>query len=471
MIRPSGSGWRWSLVLSLAVGSPLGFRRPMSLPCSCWQSLSRSSSGRLMDPMVPFLLLVAAMQGGILLRVPLRGAPIETLAPIFGGWVLIAVLLDRRERSRIRPNSTAGSLLPGSLTALAAIVGLTIAAQAWRLDGRMLNLTEILTLVQLGVLVLISAYLLRTPRAVLWMVYVTIVAGALTSIVALLELAGLVSTGEEVVYFEGYTRVSGLLTDPNFFSFQLLVSLAFSLYLAVATQSRLKRLVYWIATAVLLAGIVSSYSAGALVGVAAIVVTVLVLQLRIPGGRVLVAFVPMVIVAVAVALIAPAGYGEAITGKYSQIPNSSLEQLGTKRGAAWEAGVREVVSNPFAGVGLSTQNLDSAIAKHYTLRTSERISSHNMYIGMAVGTGVVGLVAFVVALASCFSVLWTSYSRTAGREQAEAALAIGCVLTAMVVVVIQGLQLDLQLNKYVWLLIGACPAIRRWDLEWEDSRL
>ena len=153
MIRPSGSGWRWSLVLSLAVGSPLGFLRPMSLPCSCWQSLSRSSSGRLMDPMVPFLLLVAAMQGGILLRVPLRGAPIETLAPIFGGWVLIAVLLDRRERSRIRPNSTAGSLLPGSLTALAAIVGLTIAAQAWRLDGRMLNLTEILTLVQLGVLV------------------------------------------------------------------------------------------------------------------------------------------------------------------------------------------------------------------------------------------------------------------------------------------------------------------------------
>ena len=228
---------------------------------------------------------------------------------------------------------------------------------------------------------------------------------------------------------------------------------------------------YWIATAVLLAGIVSSYSAGALVGVAAIVVTVLVLQLRIPGGRVLVAFVPMVIVAVAVALIAPAGYGEAITGKYSQIPNSSLEQLGTKRGAAWEAGVREVVSNPFAGVGLSTQNLDllSPNTTHFALQSA--FLRTICTLAWPWGTGVVGLVAFVVALASCFSVLWTSYSRTAGREQAEAALAIGCVLTAMVVVVIQGLQLDLQLNKYVWLLIGACLAIRRWDLEWEDSRL
>lgn len=416
------------------------------------------------DPMIPFLLLVAAIQGGVLLQLPLGDGPIQTVAPIFGGWVVIAVLADRRRAGSATQIAVTGRWLPASLLAYAAVVALTAIIQSWRVDGLLLNVTEAFTLVQLAILVVISGYLLTSPQRVLWVGYVTIAAGVLTSMVALADSIGLLSLGTEMIYSEGYTRVSGLLGDPNYFSFQLLISLAFSLYLAVGASSRKGKVVFWLASVVLGAGIVSTYSAGALVGAAAIVITVILLQLRISTKRALGAFVAVLIVVGAVALLAPQGYGQVVTSKFSDLPGSSLEQLGTKRGAAWEAGVREVIANPMLGVGLSTRNTQLAIAEHYTLSSVERKAAHNMYIGVAVGAGLFGLAAFLAVLMSTFGILWSVYSRAAKVGDARIAAAVGCVLTAMVVLVSQGLQLDLEFEKYAWLLIGAALAIRRWQV-------
>jgi O-antigen ligase len=425
---------------------------------------------RLWDPTVPFLLLVAAMQGGVLLRVPLGDAPITTLMPLLGGWTLVAVLADRRRTQMEGSGLQAGKLLTPSLVALAVLAATTALAQAWRSGGRLFSLIEVLTLLQLGVLVWVTAYLLFSPRRVIWMAYVTVAAGAAVAVVGLADQAGLVSLGTEMVYADGYVRVSGLLADPNFFSFQLLIGLAFAVHTALAAKTIRSRVLLWGAFALIFAGIMSSYSAGALVGVGAILAVVILLQFRVSAKRAMAAFCLIAIVTVVVAATAPPGYGEAVKAKYLGIGTSSFERLGTNRGAHWEAALREIADNPVVGVGLSTENQETAIADRYTLSRLERSAAHNMYLSVAVGAGVFGLAAILAILASCMAILWSAYSKAVGDEHSQTALATACLLTALVVVVTQGLQLDLQLEKYVWLLVGASLAVRRWPMGQANAR-
>ena len=415
--------------------------------------------------MIPFLLLVAAMQGGLLLQLPLGDAPITTLMPLLGGWALVAALISRQPKKLRRPSIRAGALLGPSLVALAAVVALTALAQVWRPGGRTFSLTEVLTLVQLGVLVVLTAYLLHTPRRVIWVAYVTVAAGVAVSLLAFADQAGLVTVGGEKVYAEGYTRVSGLLDDPNFFSFQLLLAVGFCVHLALAAKTISGRVMFWAAFIAIFVGIVSTYSAGALVGLGAVLGATLLLLLRVSGKRALLAFAAIAAVTVVVAVTAPPDYGEAIADKFKQTTSGSFEQLGTKRGAAWEAAAREVGSNPVIGVGLASESLQRAIGEHYTLTIEPKKAAHNMYLSIAVGTGMFGLIIVLVILGSCLSVLWTAYSKAAREGLSETTLATACLFTALVVVTTQGLQLDLQLEKFTWLLIGASLAVRYWSVE------
>jgi O-antigen ligase len=325
-------------------------------------------------------------------------------------------------------------------------------------------LTEILTIVQLGVLVALAGYLLSNPRRVVLVAYVTIASGVLVALVALAEQAGLVSLGTEITYGDGYTRVSGLLEDPNYFSFQLLIALSFAVHVASAARSTLARVLTWLAFGIIVAGIVSSYSAGALVGMAVLVGTALVLQFKVSTKRAGAIFLVMAAVAVAVALTAPAQYGEAVKEKFGSLAGSSFEELGTKRGAAWEAGAREFLHNPVLGTGFSSQNEEAAIAEFYTLYSTGRKAAHNMYIAVAVTTGLFGLAAFLVAFASALWLVWSTHSKAVQARDPQAELAAACVFTALAVIAIQGLQLDIQFVKYTWLMLGAALGIQRWRL-------
>lgn len=419
---------------------------------------------RSQSPMVPFLLLAAAIPGGVLLQLSLGDAPIATLMPVFGGWALAAALLAREPNHLLLPASDHGKHLPRSLVAFAMVVALTAIAQNWRPAGHLPDISAVLTLVQLGILVCLAAYVLSSPQRVMWVAYVTIAAGTAVAAVALANQAGLLTIGTEMAYREGYTRVSGLEVDPNFFSFQLLVALAFAIHVGLATKRILGRVLVWSAFGVIFAGIVSSYSAGALVGVAAVLGVTVLLQLRVSGKRALTVLVLIAVVTTVVAATAPAEYTDAVKAKYSGIADSSFEQLGTSRGAAWEAALRGIASNPAVGAGLSTSTLQAAIADHYTLYRTEKRAAHNMYLGIAVGTGVFGLACFLVVLGSCLSVLWCTHGKATGGRQSETALATACLFTALVAAAAQGLQLDLQFGKYLWLLIGASLAVRHWPL-------
>lgn len=422
------------------------------------------------EPMVPFLLLVAGMQGGVLLQLPLGDAPITTVMPLLGAWTLAAVLIGRaRSVAPVRPSTPRGSRLTLAVVSLGVVVTATSLGQAWRPDGHVLTLTETGTLIQLAILVAVSAHLLSSPQRVIVMGYVIVGVAGLVSLVALMESGGLVTLGTEKEYVEGYTRVSGLMRDPNYFAFQQLTAIAFAAHLGLSARSLWKRITIWCLFGIILTSVVMTYSAGAVLGLAAAVGAVLLLQFKVSTRSAALALVALVIVTIGVVLIAPSSYTQAVSQKYSQLSDMPFEQMGTYRGATWTAAAREIGDNPLLGVGASTFGEHTALAPYFTPWRLNEIAAHNTYLAVAVMSGVVALAAFLVALGASFSVLWHAHSRAARSEQRDVRVASACLFSALVVFAIQGLLLDLQLEKYLWLLLGACIAARSWPIAHEDA--
>jgi O-antigen ligase len=420
---------------------------------------------RSLDPMVPFLLLIAAMQGGNLLQVSMGDAPIATIMPLLGAWAVLAVLLSWRPDQPARHFSEQGRLLVFSLAALAVIITLTGIVQVWEGDGGQLSLTEILTLIQLAVLVILTVHLLSNPRRLLWVAYVTIAVGAVLSVVALVGRSSALTSAFSAYSYVENGRASGFVGDPNYFSFHLLISLGFSASIGLASKTTRGKLLAWPLFVLILAGIVNTYSAGALVGVAAVLVGTILLQFRVSAKRALTALVLIAVATGVVAALAPPSYRAVVQAKYEGVTSGSFEDFGTGRGAAWEAALRAIASDPVTGVGLGGDRTMRAIADHYTQDLVEYKAAHNMYLGMAVGTGVIGLAVFLVVLASCFHIVWTGHRRASRQNDSEGLAASACMFTALLVIATQGLTISIELEKFTWLIVGACLAIGRWFAE------
>ena len=460
--------WPWFAAAGLAALAGLGASRLTGTYIAVFVAgviLVAIYFWRSADPFVPFLVLVAAIQGGVLLKLQAEAGPIQTILPFLGGWVLLALLVKSSRWDRAQPDRAEGSsLLPLAALALLALIVATACLQYLRPSGTVLDRTGLLTLVQLGILVAISAYLLREPRRVILVGYVTVGSGVIGSLLALADRLNLVSLGTEISS-GSYERISGAIDDPNKAAYQLLVPLAFAINLALAARSTRAKIGFWAAAAILSAGIASTYSAGALVGLAAVAVTTVVLQTRLSLKRGLAAVSFIAVLTIVVAATLPPGYTQAVGAKYSGLSSAPTANIATGRGAAWEAGIRTVVRNPLLGSGLSTATVQKAVARNYTEATISNKAAHNMYIAMAVGTGVLGLVAFLAFLGSSLSALWSAHARALRGDQRDITVAASCLLTALVVTATQGLQLDLQMEKYLWVLLGAALASRYWSTE------
>lgn len=413
------------------------------------------------NPLWPFLALVAAIQGGILLQLPPAAGSLQTALPLLGALVLTSLFINGNlvpRADRVRLNH---ARFPLPLMIFLVTVLVTDLARAWTSESFASAMQGSLTYVQLAALTFVAVLLLTDPRRVTLMAYAIIASGVVAAVMTLAAQLGPGPSAAEIVD-RGYTRAVGALTDPNFFSFQLLVPFAFAFYMSITAVSRVERVALVLASAALVAAVVSTYSAGAIVGLTAAVAATLVLQLRVSISRALTAFVAICLVTAIVAAAAPPQYLDTVNAKYAAITNTTPEEWGTGRGAAWIAALRTFESNPLLGVGTPTENIQIAIAEHFDFAPVTRKAAHNMYLSTAVGMGAIGLAAFTVLLISSLATLWSRFSDFSRAHSAEAARAIGCLLPPLVVVMVQGLQLDLHLEKYLWLLIGATIAIREW---------
>jgi hypothetical protein len=258
-------------------------------------------------------------------------------------------------------------------------------------------------------------------------------------------------------------RASGPIGDPNRFAQFLLVVLPWSLYFSRHGRSAQLRLAAAGSTGLILTAVALTYSRGAFITMALLVICLLAWRYIRPGRLAVAALVLIAIVATTapgvLARVASIG-GVGLLGKQ----DVKVEPDGAIRGRATEmlAALAVFVDHPFLGVGPGQyvpyyseryQLLDELSFRHLP-RPRE---AHNLYFSIGAETGAAGLVAFLAIFVTLFAAFRSLRRFWLPRSRRRADLAVALALS-LVSYLGTGMFLHLSFERYLWFLVGVASA-------------
>jgi putative inorganic carbon (hco3(-)) transporter len=266
--------------------------------------------------------------------------------------------------------------------------------------------------------------------------------------------------GDEIALVD---RASGPIGDPNRFAQILLVVLPWSLYFSRHARRPVPRLAAAATAALILTAVALTYSRGAFMTVAVLVLFLLVWKYIRPGRLALAGIVLAAIVGVTApgvfSRIASIG-GVGLLGK----EDAAAEPDGAIRGRATEmlAAIAVFVDHPFLGVGPGQyvpfyseryQLLDE-LSFRYLPRPRE---AHNLYLSIGAETGAAGLLVFLLIFGALFAGLRRARRFWLTRRRSHADLSVAFALS-LVAYMGTGMFLHLSFERYLWFLVATASA-------------
>lgn len=248
-------------------------------------------------------------------------------------------------------------------------------------------------------------------------------------------------------YFQGTTRSSLVAgergTDPNYFAASLLMPLALAVGYFLASRSSIAKWVMIAAAALMAFGILLTMSRG---GLLALAIMVLVFMIRMHvNWRMLVA-------------------GGIIASGLWFMPGLFFTRIqqaetGNVRLQIWLVGLHAL--KQYGAFGAGVDNFPDAFAQNAGNATREIGSrekdSHNTYLRVAVETGFLGLVFFILALRSHFRDMWSHIQLARG----ELDMQIVAYEAGLIGVLAAGFFIDLIWNKTLWLALMLAAMVVR----------
>ena len=199
---------------------------------------------------------------------------------------------------------------------------------------------------------------------------------------------------------EGQPRLAGPIGEANFYALVLVVLLPYAIYLFRTSRTLLERLVWAGATTCLLGGVLLTYSRGALLAMTATVVVLALLRVIPRSSLLWLAGVG----AAALALVPDLGsrVGELSTALHLNNSSASgqvADAAARGRFSEMVAGLKVFSDYPVLGVGPDQfpayfQAYAGNVGGGVHVGDGER-QAHNLLIGLAAETGIIGLVAFL----------------------------------------------------------------------------
>jgi len=308
------------------------------------------------------------------------------------------------------------------------------------------SVTVLFTYIQLSIMFFLVVDFVRTERDLKYLLGVFI-------------LSGLVNTGLAVyqIYFENVARAGGAIGNANRFGVIQLVVLCLVLPGLGSLFVRRLSPVIWLALGPIAYSILLSFSRGAFVTTAAVVLYYL---LCVRSGRVR----PKVALAVAIVvglMLAPEGFYHRIDTIRTAISGIQLHERSIPtRLLYYRAGIRMGLDHPLTGVGLG--NFDHHIATYTNLHTVEARGAHNMYVSVFAETGIMGLITFLGFLVTSFVTargrLRPDLSGAGFRMGFANGVELGCAA-----LLIGGLFASLEYSKVLWVLLALAAAVPKLD--------
>jgi putative inorganic carbon (hco3(-)) transporter len=278
-------------------------------------------------------------------------------------------------------------------------------------------------------------------------------------------------------YFYGLVdqpRLQGPIGDPNYFAQILLLGVPLGFALAGTARSSRQRATALAATGCMVAGILFTYSRGAVVAfLLAFAILVALRQIKVRYGVILVILLVVVVAAVPsyrsrVESLSSVGGAGAPVGATAAADSSVAGRL-----TEMHAALLVWADHPVLGVGPSQFPLyyqryallvggqvHTSVAYGPRKGSSPGRVTHDLFLGIAADLGLVGLIVFLTILAVTLRGLWRACSRRVAAQSAVTALNAG-YLVAIVAYIAAGLFLELAYERYFWLILAlACSAIR-----------
>jgi O-antigen ligase len=273
-------------------------------------------------------------------------------------------------------------------------------------------------------------------------------------------------TGE----FSDY-RIAGPLGSPNAFAQILIPLVGISFERFIHEKRRTLRLIAAAGMTACSLAIIFTFSRGALIGLS-VMLAIMVFRLRLKP----VIFVSMGIAAIGIFFFLPAEYTERIKG-LGDIPLFQNQQRdGSIQGRTSEyiAGWRMFMDHPLRGVGSGNyteyyQDYSQKIGLDVRLQNR---SPHNLYLGFAAETGIIGLSTFAVLLWFTFGGLRRTHKRLsdAGLKD-DAGMVLGLMM-GMIGYFTHSVFIYPHYRVFMFVLIGiamSVPSIIHEELKAERS--
>jgi putative inorganic carbon (HCO3(-)) transporter len=366
-----------------------------------------------------------------------------------------------------------GAMLTPRLLLPAVVLGLLLAAIRWLGTGRLAWPTPadwpiLLLLLLLPMAVWVAPYrdlalpqALRVLLGVLLYTSVAYAAGALGQSWAL--AAGVTAVGvllalaaPFVTQLPGLARLAQMApaaigVNPNVLAGALLLTSAFPLAILSLRPWRENRLLTLIAlasAALLVGGLALTRSRGALMGLAALALVLLICRARAGVGRRRVAAM-LAVALVGAMLLAAALVGASLLGAPGSASGVSGMDL---RLEIWSRARLALDDFPLTGVGIG--NFPRVVNLLYPTflipAQSWDMHAHNLYLQVALDLGLVGLAAWLAIFMLALAGAWRMYSAPDERAQVLGA----ALLAGLVAVAVHGLT-----DAVLW---GVGPAVLLW---------
>jgi O-antigen ligase len=250
-------------------------------------------------------------------------------------------------------------------------------------------------------------------------------------------------------------RLTGPLSDPNYYGQILLMVLPLGIYGVLTERRRWFRLVYLGATLTIMAATIFTYSRGSLI--ALLVVIVLIVRERKINPYKLV-FGGLLILGILIPIL-PRGYIDRALTLADFLPKSGTTSTDVSfqgRSSEMIIAVQMFLDHPIFGVGYL--NYQFHYAEYNALlgmdpRAGER-EAHDLYLEVLAESGIIGFLAFMTLLFAVFSGIQRAKRQFRNLHREDLVAPLSAVEYGLVSYLVTSLFLHGAYVRYLWLLVA-----------------
>jgi len=252
----------------------------------------------------------------------------------------------------------------------------------------------------------------------------------------------------------GGGRASGTFKDFNYFALSLVIAMPFVYYLLKTVRSELVRMSFYCVMIIYSMALTVTFSRGAFVGIAAMILTTLVISKR--KGKTLLVLVILVLVSIHFIPdelferfndIKVVEKGEYISGKLAS---------STNRYYLLKSGMKMIIAHPFVGIG---QGNFKRMSKVYEPDLPMPYIAHNNYLQIGAELGLPALFFFMGIIFYTYRSLFRLRRQLV--DDPKFALLPTVMIVSLTGFMVTSLFLSAENTKFFWLLIFLTIALER----------